>query len=222
MRYIHLNPLRARLVKDLKALGEFPFSGHSVIMGKRILNWQDADYVLEFYGNKKTAARQGYRKYIQKGIADGQRPDLVGGGLNRSAGGWGAVKAMRRGMQRVKDDERILGDGDFVESVLQAAHENLDRKYGLKTKGCGFDGLVDGVATLMKLDPEDILSEGKYPERENFRSLLCYWGARELDMTTVELAKKVNLAQPTVSQSIARGQKIAQDLGLNISDLLNQ
>ena len=35
VRYIHLNPLRARLVKDLKALDSYPYSGHSVLMGKR-------------------------------------------------------------------------------------------------------------------------------------------------------------------------------------------
>ena len=59
-------------------------------------------------------------------------------------------------------------------------------------------------------------------QRVKARSLLCYWGARELGMTTVELAKNVNLAQPTVSQAISRGPKIAQDLGLSFRDLLNQ
>jgi len=41
VRYIHLNPLRARLVKDLKALDSYPYSGHSVLMGKRKCDWQD-------------------------------------------------------------------------------------------------------------------------------------------------------------------------------------
>jgi len=51
---------------------------------------------------------------------------------------------------------------------------------------------------------------------------LCYWGARELGMSTVELAQKVNLAQPTVSQAILRGQKISEELGLNLRSLLKQ
>jgi len=222
VRYIHLNPLRARLIKDLKALDKYPFSGHSVLMGRRTLGWQDADYVLKFYGRKKAAARQGYREYVKKGISDGRRSDLVGGGLIRSAGGWGAVKAMRRGMERMKGDERILGDGNFVETVLQAAQENLESKYELKSKGYGFDWLVERVALLMNLEPGDILSAGKYPQRVKAHSLLCYWGARELGMTTVALAKKVNLAQPTVSQAILRGQKIAEDLGLSFRDQTNQ
>ena len=35
IRYIHLNPLRAKLVEDLKALNKYPWTGHSVLLGKR-------------------------------------------------------------------------------------------------------------------------------------------------------------------------------------------
>ena len=82
--------------------------------------------------------------------------------------------------------------------------------------------LVGRVALLMNLEPGDIVSAGKYPQRVKARSLLCYWGARELGVTTVALAEKVNLAQPTVSQAISRGQKIAEDLGLRFCDQINQ
>jgi len=35
IRYIHLNPLRAGLVKDLKELDRYPWAGHSAILGKK-------------------------------------------------------------------------------------------------------------------------------------------------------------------------------------------
>ena len=35
IRYIHLNPLRAKLVQDLKELDKYPWSGHSAILGRR-------------------------------------------------------------------------------------------------------------------------------------------------------------------------------------------
>jgi len=35
IRYIHLNPLRARLVQDLKQLDKYPWAGHSAILGRR-------------------------------------------------------------------------------------------------------------------------------------------------------------------------------------------
>ena len=35
VRYIHLNPIRARLITDIKALDKHSFCGHAVIMGKK-------------------------------------------------------------------------------------------------------------------------------------------------------------------------------------------
>jgi putative transposase len=222
VRYIHLNPLRARIVKELKQLDKYPYCGHSVLMGKNKREWQDADYILRFYNSKNFTARRRYREYVNKGIGDGRRPDLVGGGLVRSAGGWSVLKAMRRGLERMKGDERILGEGDFVETVLKAAQENLERKYQLQTEGYSFDWLVGRVARQLELEPKDVLAPGKYAQSVKARSLLCYWGTRELGMTTVDLARKLNLAQPTVSQAVIRGQKIAEDQGLSLIDKSNQ
>ena len=66
------------------------------------------------------------------------------------------------------------------------------------------------------IETKDVLAPGKYALNVKARSLLCYWAARELGMTTVDLARRLNLAQPTVSQAVARGQKIVEDLGLSL------
>ncbi len=222
VRYIHLNPLRARIVKKLEELDMNPYGGHSVLMGKMKREWQDTDYILRFYNSKCLTARRRYREYVEKGIGDGRRPELVGGGLVRSAGGWSVVKAMRRGFERMKGDERILGEGDFVEAVLKAAQENLDRKSRLEAAGYGFDWLVGRVARRLGIEPKDVLAPGKYAQNVKARSLLCYWGTRELGMTTIDLARRLNLAQPTVSQAVTRGQKIAEDNRLNLIEKNSQ
>ncbi len=114
VRYIHLNSLRAKIVKSLKDSDKYPYSGHSALMGKVPREFQNADYVMRLFRKKVPDARQAYRTYVEKGIAQGRRPELVGGGLIRSAGGWSVVKAMRRAQDHMKSDERILGDGDFT------------------------------------------------------------------------------------------------------------
>jgi plasmid maintenance system antidote protein VapI len=111
----------------------------------------------------------------------------------------------------MKGDERILGEGDFVETVLKAAQKNLQRKYQLQAQGYSFDWSVGRVARQLELEPKDVLAPGKYAQSVKARSLLCYWATRELGMTTVDLARKLNLAQPTVSQAVIRGEKIAED-----------
>ena len=40
VRYIHLNPIWAKLVTDIKILDKYPFCGHAVIMGEKKKEWQ--------------------------------------------------------------------------------------------------------------------------------------------------------------------------------------
>ncbi|MGC8811771.1 MAG: transposase, partial [bacterium] len=91
VRYIHLNPLRVGEVIDYEGLGNWPYAGHSVILGNRKNSWQDVGYVLGYFGRRKKIARGRYRDFVQEGICLGKRPELVGGGLRRSLGGWKEV-----------------------------------------------------------------------------------------------------------------------------------
>ena len=76
-------------------------------MGKIKRDFQDTDYILRLFGEKVSAARKAYRVYVKKGIAQGRRPELVGGGLIRSAGGWSVIKAMRRVQDHMKHCHQI-------------------------------------------------------------------------------------------------------------------
>lgn len=120
VRYIHLNPLRAGMVKSVKELDQYPWCGHSALMGKVEYGWQNIAYVLEWFGKSVKQARQFYRFFVEQGIAIGRQSHLVGG-LVRSAGGWSEIKALRRIGSREKGDQRILGSGPFVESILSEA-----------------------------------------------------------------------------------------------------
>ena len=75
VRYIHLNPLRAGLVKDLEELEEYPWCGHGILTGKQKNDWQEKDFVLGFFGSKgKKAARAltGNSWRLVKGLAKGR------------------------------------------------------------------------------------------------------------------------------------------------------
>ena len=152
VRYIHLNPLRAGLVEDMKKLDKHPWCGHSVLMNKTKQAWQNVDYVYGLFSEKKRLARTRYRVYVEKGILDDKRPDLTGGGFLRSTGGWAVLKGLRKVGIRVKGDERILGDSDFVENVLKSAEEELEQKYDLKARGYDFDRVAQRVAEVMKIE----------------------------------------------------------------------
>jgi len=216
VRYIHLNPLRAKRVKDLKKLDKYPYSGHSTIMANKRRDFQDVEYVLRFFGKKVTAARKAYRTFVNKGIRQGRRPELVGGGLIRSAGGWSVLKAMRRAQVRMKGDERILGDGEFTQSVLDSAKEQVEQRYRLEAQGYNLDKAALRVSTVLGLDPEQIWAPGKHPMTVKARSLLCYWAVRQLGFSATELSKRLGISQPSVSISVKRGETIAKAERFNL------
>ncbi|MBT9438945.1 MAG: transposase [Desulfobacterales bacterium] len=211
VRYIHLNPLRAGLVQDIKQLERYQYCGHSVLMAKTKNDWQNTDKVLGMFGDKAGTARRTYRAFVEKGIPHGKRPDLTGGGLVRSAGGWAAVKALKKAKIFQKSDERILGDGDFVERVLANANEAMERKYDLASRGFTLDKVADRVAEVLGMKPEDVWAAGRYRHIVEARSLLCYWAVRELRITMSSLARKLKISVPTVSKSAIRGEKLAKD-----------
>ena len=218
VRYIHLNPLRAELVPDFKALGKFAYSGHATLLGQRRHPFQDADTILALFDQNRTAARKKYRVYVQKGIECGHQPDLIGGGLIRSAGGWTAVKGLRRANARLKGDERILGDNDFVNAVLAAAQEQLEQKYQLAAKGFDFEKAVERVAAVFGIEAHQVLSAGKHPPTVKARSVLCYWAVRELGMNGTAVAEKLGCSQSSVSKSAKRGEMIATEHNLKLME----
>jgi putative transposase len=211
VRYIHLNPVRSRMVQDLDALDRYPYSGHSVLMSKNKLEWQDTRWVLSLFGKELTAARRAYRSFVEKGVGQGRRQDLTGGGLLRSAGGWEGVKALRQNKVYQKSDERILGDGDFVERVLASAEEVVEKRQALRSAGFDLEKVASRVSEVLGVQPEEVWAEGKYRRRVEARSLLCYWSVRELGVSLSSLSRKLGISVPSVSDSVARGQRIAEE-----------
>lgn len=216
VRYIHLNPLRAAIVATMKQLDDFDYCGHGILMGRRKCDWQEVDFVLSLFGKKVWAARRSYHAFIRKGIAHGKRPDLVGGGLLRSMGGWKAIQSLRDSQIHLKGDERILGDSNFVELVLKTQNENMERRYELQAQGWDFEKIISRVAEIFNIEANLILIAGKQPQRVKSRSLVCYWAVKELKMTATEVAKLLGITQSAVTKATIRGEKLALENKLKL------
>ena len=164
--------------------------------------------ILGLFGDKVAVARRRYLEFVKKGIAAGQRQDLTGGGLVRSVGGWSAVKSLRKAGVFQKGDERILGDGEFVEKVLSQAEEAFERKYRLKARGIDVGRIAERVADIMGMAPEAVWASGKQPKIVQARSLLCYWATSELDIRQAWLSRKPGISQAAVSLTVSRERRI--------------
>jgi len=218
VRYIHLNPLRAGLVGNLKELGAFRYSGHQALLGIDSPSWEETGEILSRFGQDIVVARQRYESYMAEGVTMGNRPDLIGGGLLRSSGGWEHTKLASRFGEHLKSDERILGDSDFVEQVLGLAQERMERAELLREKGMGLDALAQKVAEALEIDAAGIWKGGKKPTTVLGRSLLCYWATSGLGMTAEAVSKAVGITAAAAVRAAQRGESLAIARALSLEE----
>lgn len=190
VRYLHLNPLRAKILKDIKELDGYKYTGHSAIMGKTTRPWQDTNEVLGRFSAQHRPAIRLYREFVTAGVAQGQRPELEGGGLLRSYGGWKGVIELKRGREKYRADERVLGRSSFVEEILKEAEIQEERK----NKRVSFDTLLSRISKDMGINRESMRGGGRTREVTRARAALAYAWVRYLGRSGHELAKALGVS----------------------------
>ena len=129
---------------------------------------------------------------MKDGIEQGRRPELVGGGLIRSLGGWAEVKTNRLNkVDRIKSDERIPGDSEFVMQVLAEADETFDRRYKLKSQGYDIARIEQKVVDLFGIKKDELCSGSRKKPISEARSVL-------------------GLKQPAIGYAVDRGEEIVK------------
>lgn len=207
VRYIHLNPLRAKLAKSLAQLDRYRWCGHGVLMGKIQNEWQDRDYVLRWFGQKQGDAKKAYGSYVAKGIDQGRRPELVGGGLIRSLGGWSAVKAMRRSEDRELSDDRILGSGEFVERIIKEAEAKIKYQLPVKEQDQKIDEFLAKLCKNEKVSIEELRSGSRCKEVSGVRALIAIELVKKQGVALAEVARRVGVSTAAVSKIIKRARQ---------------
>ncbi len=199
VRYIHLNPLRAGIVKSMDELDCYPWSGHAVLMGNREFEGQVTEEILGCFATRKKTATDKYRHFVEEGIAVGRRTDLVGGGLRRSRGG--AVA----GQQVESHDDRVLGSGEFVE-YLRSEKRLGDRL----ASGISLNQLVERVAEYYGVTAESLRRSSRMPMIVEARGAICYLAVRELEKSGTAVGSVLNMKRSGVSLAARRGEMIVE------------
>jgi putative transposase len=205
--YIHLNPLRAGIVEDVTGLQSFPFTGHSTLMGKSGRPWQDTEYVLKHFGSTVSEARRNLQRHVSNWSAQGRNPELTGGGLIRSAGGWRAVKEAYRDGIRLTGDERILGSSEFVEKTLKHAGESFDRKMKMKTAGMDLSWVIEAVCRQLNVDEKELAGHSRNHEIARARALVGLIATRDLSISGSKVARRFNVDRSAISRAVQRVEK---------------
>jgi len=208
-RYIHLNPLRAGIAKNISELKCYRWSGHGVLMGVVGNEWQDTDTVLSYFGKSHKEDVKRYESFIKDGIALGRRPELTGGGLVRSSGGWSQVISLRKkGITSARDD-RILGSGDFVEQLLNEADDREKQTLRLLKKTPDLDEMAEKISVMQEINKEDLMNGNRTKAVVKARKLFCQVMVKKAGCSGAEVARFLGLTTSAVNR-LASGAELPE------------
>ena len=203
VRYIHLNPLRVELVKDLRELERYPYCGHGTILGRHSNRWQDRDSVLAQFGKGEGQSMELYRRYVAEGVALGRRPELSGGRRGGS-GEWSTVRGQRRREGREASDERILGSGVFVEQIMKEAEARVIRQAGLrKIKQQAERAVVEGCKKH-GVSVTELRSGSRRGKLPAIRAKIARGLVENYGLALAEVARQVGISTSGVSRLLSR------------------
>ncbi len=104
LRYIHLNPVKARMVEHID---DYPWSSHRAYLGEAIIPWLSTDFGLSLFGPTMEVARRGYRQLISQEMYASEERLLD---------------------DTHPDDARVLGTDRFVASLPVATFKPRSRQ----------------------------------------------------------------------------------------------
>jgi putative transposase len=203
LRYLHLNPLRAQVVTELRALDRYPWAGHSALLGTIPRPWQETAAILAQFGPTRRRAVAAYRTFVAAGIPPGRRPELQGGGLVRSLGGWAAVAQLRRGREAYLGDERILGSAGFVEAMRQAAGTPTDLPPARRP---ALMALFGRVCAATGCPPTALRHGSRRPGAARAREGLAYLALEGCGYAGGAVAELLGVRPPAVYRAAQRGR----------------
>jgi REP element-mobilizing transposase RayT len=202
VRYLHLNPLRAAVVGNLRVLDRYPYTGHAAILGTRPRPWQATGEVLGHFGRSPARARTAYRAFVAAGAGQGRRLEFQGGGLVRSQGGWEAVKDLRRSGDVSASDPRILGTSSFVEATLR---ETAQRRRLARRRPVTLDTLINRIAPTLGVSAAVMLGPSRVAAAARARQVLAYVWVEHLGQSASALARTLGQSRGNVSHAAKLG-----------------
>jgi REP element-mobilizing transposase RayT len=197
LRYIHLNPVRGKLVPSLDALARHPWAGHSRLMGFQRAGFQAVDQVLGWFSPEPRAARRALWHWMEGGLCDPGDRDALRPATPRSMPSPG-----------VENGSSIHG----AATALAEATPPEIRARERRRQGWTLELLAAWACAEMKADLAEVRSGGRGRLESRARSVIGHLATRELGSTLLEASAFTGVTAGPMSRSVRRGESIANRL----------
>jgi REP element-mobilizing transposase RayT len=174
VRYIHLNPVRARMVKRAEG---YEYSGHRAYIGRDATRLVDSQPVLRHFGGTKKRAVEVYQRFVEAGVGQKSQEEYY-----RAAEG------------------RLLGGEDFLQEIKHRVGEHRrQRKKPLEP--ISMKKLIEAAERTSGLRREYFCGKGKTRGVVAIREAVIVLG-RERGIGNKELALALGIDESSVTRRI--------------------
>lgn len=127
----------------------------------------------------------------------------------RSLGGWSEVLSMRKRGERKLTDQRILGSGDFVKSILDEADESVKNQFAVQANSIKIKEIIQCICEDEEVNVEELKSGGRRKAVSRVRFLIASKLVEEYGISFSEVARYVGVTTPAIFYILRRkGNKL--------------
>lgn len=156
------------------------------------------------FGSRQGQTREAYRRFVKEEVAVGRRPELVGGRLVRSAGGWAEVRSRRQRRGPEVSDDRILGSAEFVERIWREAEKRMALQQAMRRQHGRIERIIATSCKKERISLTELRSGSRRGKLPAVRAVLVRRLIEDFGVSAAEVARQVGISTSGVSKIISR------------------
>ena len=193
IRYIHLNPIRAGIVKNLEELNSYPWCGHAVLMGNKKAVWQAANETLSRFGSTIGKGRSAYFEFLSKGTEE-------------EFTGWN-VPTSGADAPGEKIDDRVAGEAAFVRQIIDEIEKERQFREKMLKQQPKLEDIILQLSKENNVTVQSIYKRGRKNVNSRIRIKLCQRAVLKYGYTISSVASFLGVHSSSVLRMIQRDEK---------------
>lgn len=207
--YVHLNPLRAGIVRTIDDLTSYRWTSYAGLMGTRAEPLAAGHHTLALFHDTLTGARASLVELTRCCLARGEADPTWDW-----TSGLDVVPAAQRidvgAMLALRSDELARARDEREMAKLRAVRLGRD--------GWTVDAVIAAVCTVQRVPPAKLMSVCRARAVSEARALVAHLAITELLASRAEVARRLDLSETATQRAADRGVRIARARGLQLGD----
>lgn len=214
IRYIHLNPLRAGIVRSIEELDDYPWTGHRAMIHGNDRVWHRTEEVLNAFATEIHDGKCAYLEFLSAGIRKRDSMVLESGNLRIGKNGIVQTIGTESDQRRYDYAGMILGSLGFA-----AAYSKLLNRRRRKTRDRAeehelIEALAARVCLHFSVNPARLTSSSRGGDLSSARRVLAQL-LTEVGISRADISRRLNITYSGVTRLMESKMSIRETVILN-------